>query len=323
MKAIKLIEVKSEIGAGTRGASLGIGAMKTAAHNKGSDFFKRFPRERIPTYNDMLYAPIHTPHGKHIEGVARLYKLICEAMVSVIQDFKFPILLGGDHSCAGGTIAGLRKAYPDDRLGVVWIDAHADLHSPYTTHTGNVHGMPLAAALGIDNLEHQRNEIKGITLESWKAMKSPCSVPAPMILPEDLFMLGIRDTEPEEDELMDKLKIKCMSVDECREAGFAATAERIRQGLNRCDRILISFDVDSLDSEKVSDGTGTPVPHGFLTEEIKELLSVLARDPRLACFEVVEINPTLDSNQNKTAEAALEVLEHLVETVEQSAELVE
>jgi arginase len=322
MKAIKLIEVKSEIGAGTRGASLGIGAMKTAAHNKGSDFFKRFPMERVPTYNDLLYAPIDTPHAIRVEGIARLYKLICESMLSVINEGKFPIVLGGDHSCAGGTLTGLRMAYPKDRIGVIWIDAHADLHSPYSTPSGNVHGMPLGAALDLDHRDVERNEIKGITLESWEKMKNGCT-PAPWIQPEDIVLMGVRDTEPEEKFFIKQLNIKTYTVEDCQETGFTQMAERVLRELSHCDRIYVSFDVDSLDSIKVSDGTGTPSPNGFLTDEVQEMVSVFAADPRLCCFEVVEINPTLDSRKNKMAEAALEVLEQVVETIDKKEGLVE
>lgn len=315
MNAIKFIEVDSELGAGTRGASLGINALKTAALNAESSVFGRFASVAVPTQNNLLLEPVSTPFGRHIEGIASLYQSVCNTISRVITvEKKLPLVLSGDHSTAGGTIAGLRAAYPGEKLGVVWIDAHADLHSPYTTPSGNVHGMPLAAALGLDNVAKQRNDIKGKTLEAWENMKNVCS-PSPWITPLDLILVGVRDTEPEEEFLIENLDIRNLSVTECRSMGFERSGTQILQYLKHCDRIYVSFDVDSLDPDLVSDGTGTPVPDGFLPKEVGDMVAVLVEDPRFCCFEIVEINPTLDSRKNAMAEAGLEVLQTVVNNV--------
>jgi arginase len=318
MDAIKFIEVDSELGAGTRGASLGIRALKTAALNLNIDIFSRISSISVPTSNHLLHEPITTPFGLHIEGIAKLYANVCHTVKEVItKEKKLPVVLSGDHSAAGGTIAGLRAAFPGEKVGVVWIDAHADLHSPYTTPSGNVHGMPLAAALAQDNKENQRNDIKGVTLQAWEKMKNVCAH-SPWITPEELILVGVRDTEPEEDFLIEKLNIHNISVSECRSMGFERSGVQILQYLQHCDRIYVSFDVDSMDPDLVSDGTGTPVADGFLPEEVGDMVAVLVEDPRFCCFEIVEINPTLDSNKNSMAEAALKVLQTVVSNVRQS-----
>ena len=144
MKNIKIIEVPSEIGAGTRGASLGVEAIKIAALDFMSNFFIHFPSERIPVENKLLYEPIESPYAKRIKGIVSMYEKVSKSIQETIKGNFFPVVLSGDHSIAGATIAGIKMAKPKSKLGVIWIDAHADLHTPYTTPSGNMHGMPLA-----------------------------------------------------------------------------------------------------------------------------------------------------------------------------------
>jgi arginase len=139
MKNIKLIEVPSEIGAGTRGASLGIEAIKIAALDFMSNFFIHFPSEKIPHENKLLYEPIESPYAKRIKGVISIYQKLSNSVCHTLRNNFFPVVLSGDHSISGGTIAGIKLARPQSKLGVIWIDAHADLHTPYTTPSGNLH----------------------------------------------------------------------------------------------------------------------------------------------------------------------------------------
>src|SRR5688572_22963493 len=133
MKNIKLIEVPSEIGAGTRGASLGIEAIKIAALDFMSNFFIHFPSEKIQVENKLLYEPIESPYAKRIKGVASVYEKVSKAVADSLKNHFFPVVLSGDHSIGAASIAGIKIAKPKSKLGVIWIDAHADLHTPYTT----------------------------------------------------------------------------------------------------------------------------------------------------------------------------------------------
>jgi len=153
MRKAKLLLIRSELGAGTRGASMGIDALKIAAIDLGSDYFRRHDDVEIVDENWLLLEKVKFKYAKRIRGIIKIYERISKNVARVLKKpGTFPIVLSGDHSSAGGTIAGIKAAYPDQSIGVVWIDAHADLHSPYTTPSGNMHGMPLAAALGEDNL---------------------------------------------------------------------------------------------------------------------------------------------------------------------------
>ena len=132
MKNIKLIEVPSEIGAGTRGASLGIDAIKIAALDFMSNFFVHFPSEKIETENHLLFEPISSPYAKRINGVLIMYERVSKAVKDTIKNNFFPVVISGDHSTAGGTIAGIKAAKPNSRLGY-YMDRCA-CRSAYTLH---------------------------------------------------------------------------------------------------------------------------------------------------------------------------------------------
>ncbi|MEQ8908848.1 MAG: arginase [Vicingaceae bacterium] len=315
MKQLRLIENRSEIGAGTRGASLGIDALKVASLNQKSDFFSRYSSFKVKDRNELLFQSVKTPTAIRIEGIREVYENVAKAVKEVLQDQDFPLVLAADHASAGGTIAGIKMAHPDKRLGVIWIDAHGDLHSPYTSPTGNVHGMPLATALSEDNLANKVKEPSEEALVHWTAMKELGGV-APKIEAEDLIFFGVRDTESPEDLLMKTKGIKNFTVAECRKKGLQAAVKEALQQLSDCDMLYISFDVDSMDSEKVSKGTGTPVPNGFLPEEALTIIKALLESKKVCCFELVEVNPTLDNKANTMAETAFEILNETAVAIE-------
>lgn len=315
MEKIRLILNASELGAGTRGASLGIDAMKIASIKAGSKYFANYNTSIIPTKNDLLYNDIKFDKAKRIDGVVDNYEKTMATVSDVMKNGEYPIVLSGDHSCAGGTIAGIKKAHPDVRLGVVWIDAHADLHSPYTSPSGNIHGMPLATALNADNLDHKIKDLDEELLVQWSKLKNMGDV-VPKIDPADLVFIGVRDTEEPEDFFIAKNEIKLISVEQVRRSEVREIAEEVLEYLKDCDMIYVSFDVDSMDCDLVSYGTGTPVPNGLTEQEASGLINNLLIDKRVKCFEIVEINPCLDNKQNKMAETAFRILDSATVIIE-------
>lgn len=309
MKNIKIIEVPSEIGAGTRGASLGVEAIKIAALDFMSSLFINIPREQIEDENNLLYEPIESPHARRIKGVLRMWERISESVKDCISSGIFPIVLSGDHSNAGGTIAGLKMARPKAKLGVIWIDAHADMHTPYTSPSGNMHGMPLGASLGQDNLENKVHKLDKNTIDYWEKLKNIGKI-NPKINPEDLVFIALRDYEKEEEALIKKLNIKVIPVSEVRKKGIAQVVRNVFQYLNKCDDIYISFDVDSMDSS-ISRGTGTPVANGLREKEAEDMLATMMQNHKVTCLEITEVNPTLDK-ENMMAEIAFTVLQRCI-----------
>lgn len=309
MRNIKIIEVRSEIGAGTRGASLGVDAIKVAALDFMSSFFVNFPTENLETENHLLYEPVASPYAKRIKGVHTMYERVSGAVEKTLKSGLFPLVLAGDHSTAGGTIAGIKMAKPKSRLGVIWIDAHADMHTPYTTPSGNMHGMPLAASLDFDNLENQVHAPDVTTVDIWEKIKNLGKI-KPKIHPEDIVFIALRDYEKEEEYLIKKHGIKIITVQEVRKKGIESVVRSTLLHLSACDDLYVSFDVDSLDSS-ISRGTGTPVSNGLKEREAEDLLATFMQNHKICCFEVTEVNPTLDK-ENLMAEIAFNVLQRCV-----------
>lgn len=309
MKNIKLIEVPSEIGAGTRGASLGVDAIKIAALDFMSNFFVHFPSEKVPTENHLLFEPISSPYAKRMNGVLTMYERISKAVRDAMKNNFFPVVISGDHSNAGGTIAGIKAAKPDCRLGVIWIDAHSDLHTPYTTPSGNMHGMPLASAIGENNEESQVHDLDDKTKKQWDQLKSIGKI-EPKILPEDVVFIGLRDLEKEEKHLIEKHGMKVISTSELRRKGAENVVRSALRFLTECTDIYVSFDVDCLDSS-ISRGTGTPVTNGLKEREAEDLVSKFMQNRKICCFEITEVNPTLDK-ENLMAEIAFNILQRSV-----------
>ena len=307
MSSIKILINMSELGAGTRGSSLSYESILTASHKAKSDFFVKNKPVEILNENSALFLPVSSPYAKYIDFVSVMYDRISDKVKSTCLDKKIPVIISADHSNAGGTIAGLSKAYPNEKIGVVWIDAHADLHSPYTTPSGNIHGMPLATALAEDNTSSKLNEVDKNTIEKWDKLKGDSQ----RVMPEHIIFFGVRDTEKQEDELIERLNMKIFSVSDVRKNGEKKCVDETLNLLSDCDLIYVSLDVDSLDPE-ISDGTGTSVENGFKVAEVKKILSYLSNSSKFSCLEITEVNPTLDTKGNMMSEVAFEILEETV-----------
>lgn len=315
MTEITIVENKSEIAAGTRGSSLAIEAIKIASINVNDNIFSKYKRVRIDNENERIWGDINSVHAKRIDGVIKMYERIIETVKPILIENSFPLIISGDHSNAGGSIAAMKKAYPDKKIGVVWIDAHADLHSPYTTPSGNMHGMPLATALAEDNLEKKINDPDKEIVEKWGRLKSIADI-EPKIKSSDLVFVGVRDAEAAEQSIIDRKSIPNFTTDDLVKKGVDHISGEILDYLSACDMLYISFDVDSMDME-ISNGTGTPVKDGLSKHQALELIKKLVADPRVKMFEVVEVNPLLDKKGNLMAEMALESIQEVIKVVEE------
>lgn len=313
VKQIRLIEVKSEVGAGTRGASLGVDAIKIAALDFRSNFFRNHRGLNIPDDNSALFGVIESRYAKRIRSVLKMYERVGAAVRDSLKDGKFPLILSGDHSNAGGTMAGIRMAYPDSRLGVIWIDAHADLHSPYTTPSGNLHGMVMAVTLGEDNIENKVNDLDYETIELWEKLKNVGDI-SPKVEYRDMLYMTLRDFEEQEGYLIKQHKIKNFTTNEIRKTGVTKICREAMKHLSQCDKIYISFDADALDPS-ISRGTGTPVKGGINEREAADIILELVQNERVCCLEFTEVNPTLDS-ENVMAETIFEILSKVARQVE-------
>lgn len=309
-KNLRIIINPSELGAGTRGASLGPNAIFAAARTKKSRLFENREIHNIPDQNHLLDKPNVTSFAKNIDGIINVFSSVNQEISKSLSSGDFPLIIAGDHSSAGATVASISAFYPTKKIGVLWIDAHADLHTPYTTPSGNIHGMPLATALGHDNIDCKKNDLDELTTEKWNKLKSSS------LQPNNLVYIAVRDTEKEEDFLIKQLNIKNYTVEDVRQLGIQNLITELKKKFDEVDYLYVSFDVDSMDPELTSHGTGTPVPNGLSPKEAKEILVEVCKFDTLVALELVEVNPCLDEKKNKMAETALDILESIIETLE-------
>ena len=313
-KDIVLLINRSEITAGTRGASLGPDAIITAARKNQKSFLVNQQIEEIKDVNYLLDQPTAHAYAKRIDGLLTIYNSLNEKVSTLLSNNTFPLLLAADHGSAGGTIAGIKSAFPNKRLGVVWIDAHADIHTPFTTPSGNMHGMPLATALNEDNLPSQINNVPENTAQLWQQLKNIGGI-APKINAEDIVYIAVRDTEDQENDIINRLQIKNYTVEELRTKGVATVINEIEAKFSNCDIIYVSFDVDSMDPDLTSHGTGTPVDNGITPEEANQILTSFAKNTKTVCMELVEVNPCLDEKINEMAEVSMNLIESVINTL--------
>ena len=310
MRPLKVIKNRSDIGAGTRGSDMGIDALEIAAINAENDFFNRYPFIDVPTHNESIYDKVNNTFAKRINFVAEQCERVCDVTSMVLRQQHFPLVISGDHSSALGTLAGITHAHPGKTVAAIWIDAHADLHTPLSSPSGNIHGMPLAAALGLDNEKYGVNTIDEATKKSWDQIKA-LGGDRPKIKPEHLLYFGLRSTEEAEDNVIEDLGIRTYAVHEIRYRSMAVCLQEAIESLKEVDLIYITFDVDSMDCDLISKGTGTPVSKGFDPAEIKQLIQGFISTDKVVCLEVCEINPLLDEKGNKMAETAFEIVNEI------------
>ncbi|SFC72923.1 arginase [Bacillus sp. OV322] len=229
---------------------------------------------------------------RNLELVADRSSILAEEVYSAIDRGEFPLVLGGDHSIAIGTLAGTARHYPN--LGVIWYDAHGDLNTAETSPSGNIHGMPLAASLGIGH--PSLTDIGGF---------------APKIKPENVVIIGARSLDEGEKELIKNKGIKVYTMHEIDRLGMTKVMEETIAYLKeRTDSVHLSLDLDGLDPLDAP-GVGTPVMGGISYRESHLAMEMLAEENIITSAEFVEVNPILDE-KNKTAMAAVALIGSLL-----------
>ncbi len=214
---------------------------------------------------------------------------------NAVRDGFIPLSLGGDHSLAAGSVAGVASAYHDrgERIGLIWLDAHADLHTPESSETGNIHGMPLAHLLG-----HGDPELSSISRAK------------PAVLSRNTVLVGIRDLDPSEKRHVQEYGVTAFTMREIDERGLKAVmTDALNISLNGTAGVHVSCDLDWLDPYEAP-GVGTPVPGGATFREGHLAMELISDTGRLVGIDLVENNPTLDM-RNTTAELSVDLVRSL------------
>lgn len=274
--------------------------------------------QQFPTFSGFETIHIHPrptekqsdlQFAKNIHPLTKIMENLSEKIKQSLQRNHQCLVISGDHSTSAGVVAGIKKQNPDKRIGIVWFDAHADIHSPHTTPSGNMHGMPLAIVTDQDNTLYRINNISEAEHEAWEHLQA-IGIISPMALARDVVYLGVRDMEKPEQALIQTQRSLVISSQNINQAPLHDITSQIEEHLKDCDLWYVSFDIDCLDATLVP-GTGTPASHGPRFEEALAILSSIASHPKTVCVEVSEFNPSLDQNNQTLERTSMLTLEAL------------
>jgi arginase len=288
---IDIIGAPIDFGAGRRGVEMGPGAIRLAGLVDALGNLGHHANDRgnveVPLRE---HAPLGDPRMRYLEPILAVQRRIADEVASAFHRGAFPLVVGGDHSVGLGSIAAAAR---ERDVGVVWIDTHGDFNTHETTLSGNVHGMPLAALAGYG---HERL----ITIDGWRP-------PTPAVRARNVVIVGARDLDPGESELLREAGATVFSMAVIDRYGIRRVIERaIEIAGENVDGIYASFDLDVMDPT-IAPGVGTPSPGGLTVREGHLAMELLAQSGRMIGLDIVEVNPILD-DRNRTAELAVDLI---------------
>ena len=292
MRPVHIIGVSLDLGGNRRGVDMGPSAFRIAGLGE------RLAALGVPIVDDGdLVAPIPEtksfgdPGKKYIREIARVCEKLYKTSLATFDSGGFPLVLGGDHSLAAGSVAATaefvrREGKP---LGLIWVDAHGDMNTPATSGSGNVHGMPLASLLGPEPAELSR--IGGFS---------------PKVLPHHTVLIGIRNLDEREKEIVRGSGVHVFTMKDIDRAGIASVAEQaLALAGAETGGVHVSFDLDVCDPT-IAPGVGTPVKGGLDYREAHMVMEIVADSGLLRALDLVEVNPILD-DRNMTAILGVEL----------------
>jgi arginase len=292
VKPVHIIGVPLDLGAGRRGVDMGPSAFRIAGIGDQIEAFGRTVVDKgdLPAPIPETKRP-SDKKKKYIRDIAKVCLKLYEVALKSLESGALPVVLGGDHSLAAGSVAAsaewLRRT-ASQPLGLIWVDAHGDMNTPETTSSGNVHGMPLAALLG-----NEPAELASIGF-------------SPSVLPQNTVLVGIRNLDEREKERIRQAGVHIFTMKDIDRDGIATVAERaLALASNGTGGVHVSFDMDVCDPA-IAPGVGTPVKGGLDYREAHMVMEMVADSRRLVALDLVEANPTLDI-RNATAEFGTEL----------------
>jgi arginase len=290
---IAIIGVPLDLGAGRRGVDMGPSAVRVANLNaRLSEIgFEVEDLGNVPVAQPESH-PEGQPHAKYLPQITQTCIHLAELVEKQMAAGKCPLILGGDHSLAVGTVSGVSKHLRDrgEKLGMIWIDAHTDMNTPATSPSGNVHGMPLACCIGLGPKE--LTDIFGYS---------------PKVAPENVALVGIRSVDDDERDNVQRSGVHAFTMRDIDERGMRAVIEEsIRIAGAGTTGFHVSLDMDAVDPREAP-GVGTPVRGGITYREAHLAMETMCDSGLMTSMEVVEVNPVIDE-VNRTAALAVELV---------------
>jgi arginase len=290
---IAIIGVPMDLGAGRRGVDMGPSAIRVAGLGArlAQLGYTIEDRGNVPV-DQAESIPPGPKSARHLPQIAASCARVCELVYESLEQGKLPLVLGGDHSISAGSVSGVARFYRQQKeaIGVIWIDAHADMNTPETSPSGNVHGMPLSSLIG-------QGPPKLVDLAGF----------SPKVDPRNVAIIGLRDVDSLEAAHVRESGVRAFTMRDIDERGMPAIMqEAIALASAGTVGIHLSLDMDSIDPDEAP-GVGTPVRGGLSYREAHLAMEILADSGKLISLEVVEVNPVLDI-ANRTADLAVEFI---------------
>ena len=256
------------------------------------DYLNQCYDMQIPVVPEITVRQDSTPNLKNLASVVATCKAIARHQNAIIHYKETPLFIAGDHSAVIGSISATSVNY--ENLGLIWIDAHPDINTDETTVTGNIHGMPVAALLGMGE----------------KSLTNILS-PKPKLRPENIVMIGVRDIDPPEQIFMDQLNIRYYTYDDVCRIGLDQCIEESIEYLSHLDAVHLSFDIDSMDP-KIMPGVSVPVPGGFHVPDAYIMIDAFLTQLPIVSIDIVEYNMAHDENQ-VTSDFLEDLVQHILD----------
>ncbi|MGC8915757.1 MAG: arginase [Thermoanaerobaculum sp.] len=295
MTQVAILGVPMDLGQSRRGTDMGPSAIRYArlaeALTNLGHTVEDLGDVRVPVVESLGGGDRRERGGMAYVGAIRTACRKAAETIMGLDPSVFPIVLGGDHSVALGSVAGVASF---DQTGLIWVDAHADCNTPETSPSGNVHGMPLAALCGFGD----------------ERLRSLFDRRQAVVRPENVVLVGVRSVDPGERELLAHAGITVFTMKEVDRLGIARIADAVAARLGHLPRVHVSLDADVMDPEEAP-GVGTPVAGGLTYREAHLLMELLADWGKVTSLDLVEVNPILD-RRNRTASLMVELAASLL-----------
>lgn len=307
---LQMVGIYSDIGASKKGSAKGVEVLMNSLKKD----YPHLVQKEIKIINHHLpKQSSKETYAKNIEEIYGFFKdNLIPKMTNVFQSQDFPLIFSGDHSSALGTIQAFKKAHQDKTLAIIWVDAHSDIHTPYDSSSGNIHGMPLGGVVNI--IKSGENNLDEATQTQWQKL---CTLGGEKpISPKNITYIGARSMEKSERDIIKNFKIPLYEVSQIRE-DISGSIAKVVASLNDVDAIYLSVDVDVLDG-KIFTSTGVRENNGLYPDELDTCIRLIIEGlyKKLVAIEFTEFNPALQDCDKKDNEVLLNIISNTIKKLE-------
>lgn len=310
---LQMVGIYSDIGASKRGSAKGVEVLMQSLKKD----YNHLVQNQIKIINtSSAQADSEKDYAKNIEEIYEFFKdNLIPKMTNVFENDHFPVIFSGDHSSALGTIQAFKKAHKDKSLAIIWVDAHSDIHTPYDSSSGNIHGMPLGGVVNI--IKSGENVLDESTQTQWQKL---CTLGGEKpISPKNITYIGARSMEKSERDIIKEFEIPLYEVSQIRKDIYGSM-QKIITSLKDIDAVYLSVDVDVMDG-KIFTSTGVRENNGLYPDELDTCIELIIKGlhKKLIAVEFTEFNPTLQDCDHKDTEVLLNIISNAIKGLEGSS----